>query len=108
VRLLLLLLVALLVALQYKLWFDDGGLQDVWELEGSLAARVAENARLRERNRALEAEVEDLKTGLEAYEERARLEMGMIREGETFFRVVEPEAGREAGKSGSPSGETGE
>lgn len=104
-RLLLLLLVALLAALQYKLWFDDGGLQDVWELERSLAARMQENARLRERNRALEAEVKDLKTGLEAYEERARLEMGMIREGETFFRVVEPEAGREGS---SASGEMGE
>jgi cell division protein FtsB len=108
VRLLLLLLVALLAALQYKLWFDDGGLRDVWELERSLAARMQENTRLREGNRALEAEVEDLKTGLEAYEERARLEMGMIGEGETFFRVVEPEAGREAAEGGSASGETGE
>jgi len=100
VRLLLLLLVALLTVLQYKLWLGDGGLRDVRKLEQTLAGRMAENERLRQRNRALEAEVRDLKTGLDAYEERARLEMGMIREGETFFRIVEPDPGGRSVEAG--------
>ncbi len=62
---------------------------EVRELERAIAAQREENESLRERNRALEAEVNDLKTGLDAIEERARSELGMIREGETFYQVVE-------------------
>lgn len=79
----------LLLALQYKLWFGDGGLIVVWRLGEQLEAQQQENRELRERNKALEAEVRDLKQGVAAIEERARSELGMIREGETFFQVVE-------------------
>lgn len=85
------LLVVLLIALQYRLWVGDGSLATVWRLEQAVEARRAENRRLEERNRVLEAEVQDLKQGLEAIEERARSELGMIRKDETFYQVVEEE-----------------
>lgn len=88
-RWLLLVLLVLLVALQYQLWFR-GGMNDVWDLEKSLSAQQAENAKLRERNQALAAEVEDLKTGRDAIEERARSELGMVRQGEKLIQVAEP------------------
>jgi cell division protein FtsB len=88
-RWLLLLLLLLLVALQYQLWFR-GGMNDVWELEKALDVQRAENATLRRRNEALSAEVEDLKTGRDAIEERARSELGMIKEGEKLIQVAEP------------------
>ena len=89
-RWLLLLLLVLLVALQYQLWFS-GGMNEVWELEKAVAEQKAENERLRERNEALAAEVEDLKSGRDAIEERARAELGMIRQGEKLIQVAEPE-----------------
>ncbi len=90
VSILLVLMAVLLIGLQYKLWRGNGNVLDVLELEDAVEAQRQRNETLRERNRALEAEVRDLKTGLEAVEERARLELGMIKEGETFFQVVEP------------------
>jgi len=86
---LLILLVILLVYLQYSLWFGDGSLQDVWRLHKDVEQQREENAGLRERNEALEAEVLDLQQGLEAIEERAREDLGMIKKGETFYQVVE-------------------
>ncbi len=83
-------LLVLLLGLQYRLWVADGGLADVHRLQERIAEQRAQNARLRERNRALAAEVRDLKQGLEAVEARARSELGMVGEGETFYRVVEP------------------
>lgn len=90
VRLLIAILVVLLVALQYRLWLGNGGIHEIWDLKQAIRTQRAENAALVERNRALEAEVRDLKTGLDAVEERARSEVGMIRKGETFYRIVEP------------------
>jgi len=86
---LLILLVVLLVYLQYSLWFGDGSLQDVWRLHQDVEQQRQENAVLRERNEALEAEVLDLQQGLEAIEERAREDLGMIKKGETFYQVIE-------------------
>jgi cell division protein FtsB len=83
------LLVVLLLGLQYKLWIGEGSFAEVWQLKRTLAAQQAENEELRNRNSALDAEVTDLKTGLDAIEERARRELGMIRRDETFFQVVE-------------------
>lgn len=80
----------LLLALQYQLWVGDGSQAEVWGLQRAVEAQQQENAELRERNQALAAEVNDLKTAEEAIEERARLELGMIREGETFYRILEP------------------
>jgi cell division protein FtsB len=88
-KLLIGFLVLLLVTLQYRLWLGDGGLREIWELEGTLAGQQREIESLRERNRALEAEVVDLKQGLDAVEERARSELGMVREGETFYQIVD-------------------
>ncbi len=83
------LLVLLLVLLQYRLWVGDGSLAEVWDLYRRVEAQKQENQRLRERNQALEAEVQDLKQGLEAIEERAREELGMIKDGEIFYQVIE-------------------
>jgi cell division protein FtsB len=89
-RLLLLLLLFALVLLQVKLWVGDGGWREVEQLEVSVAAQQRENETLEQRNAALAAEVDDLKQGQAAVEERARAELGMIKPGETFYRVVEP------------------
>ncbi len=82
-------LAVLFVLLQYKLWFGEGSMMEVWRLDRAIATQTAENAQLRERNQALAAEVSDLKQGVEAIEERARRELGMIKKGETFYQVVE-------------------
>lgn len=84
-----LILLALLAGLQYYLWVGDGGVVKVRELKDAIEVQKGENRRLKERNSALEAEVLDLKQGFEAIEERARSELGMVREGETFYQVVE-------------------
>lgn len=88
-RVLLLLLALLLAGLQYTLWLGSGGEREVAGLRQQVATQQAENLRLQERNDALAAEVEDLKSGEAAVEERARSELGMVKPGETFYRVVE-------------------
>ena len=88
---LLLALVLLLTWLQYKFWVGAGSSTDGVALESQVIGQKRENAGLQERNDALAAEVEDLKSGEAAVEERARSELGMIKPGETFYRVVEPE-----------------
>ncbi|MDY6891952.1 MAG: cell division protein FtsB [Pseudomonadota bacterium] len=90
-RWLLLLLLLLLVGLQYRLWFGEANLRQVWQLERQIVQQQRENQQLAERNRRLEAEVQDLKRGMAALEERARSEMGMVRKGETFFQLIAPE-----------------
>jgi cell division protein FtsB len=79
----------MLVGLQYPLWLGSGSVSESVRLKHAISRQVAENARLRERNQALEAEVVDLKSGVDAIEERARNELGMIRDGEVFFQVVD-------------------
>ena len=88
-RKLLLGLLLLLVILQVTLWFGGGGLLEVWDQHQEVEAQRDENARLRERNEALNAEVLDLKQGLDAVEEHAREDLGMVKEGEVFYQVVE-------------------
>jgi len=87
-RILLALLLVLLVALQYKLWFGEGGFSDVRRLQEKVLEQARENAQLEQRNRQLEAEVEDLRQGYDAIEERARSELGMIKDKEEFYQVV--------------------
>ncbi len=77
--------------LQYRLWFSTGGLAHLWQINRAVEQQSVENRRLEERNDALEAEVIDLKGGLEAVEERARSELGMIKEGETFVQIITPD-----------------
>jgi len=87
-RILLAVLLLLLVLLQYKLWLGEGGFSDVRRLQQKVTEQEQENSRLEQRNRQLEAEVEDLRQGYDAIEERARSELGMTKEGEEFYQVV--------------------
>lgn len=88
-RVLALLFIALILALQYPLWFGKGGWLHVRELSAQVQAQKAQNAALRARNAALDAEVRDLKQGYEAIEERARSELGMVKQDEVFFQSVQ-------------------
>ena len=83
------ILLILLVVLQYKLWVGQGSLAEVSRLKQAIEKQKAENAEQRERNDALDAEVQDLKKGVEAIEERARSELGMIKKDETFFQIID-------------------
>ncbi len=83
------ILLILIVLLQYDLWVGKASISEVKQLELALNQQAKENQRLNERNDALKAEVLDLKKGLEAIEERARTELGMIKQEETFFHVIE-------------------
>ena len=87
-RALLALLLLILVLLQLKMWFGEGGFSDVRRLEQRVEEQADENEALAQRNRELQAEVEDLRQGLGAVEERARSELGLIKESEEFYQVV--------------------
>jgi len=87
-RALLAILLLVLVLLQLKMWFGEGSFRDVRRLEQRVEQQALENEALALRNRELQAEVEDLRQGLEAVEERARSELGMIKEDEEFYQVV--------------------
>ena len=88
-RVLTLTLAALIVLIQYPLWLGKGSWLRVWEVDQQIRGQRETNRRLQARNHALEAEVRDLKVGQEAIEERARSELGMIRQDEIFFQVLE-------------------
>ncbi|NNF97497.1 MAG: cell division protein FtsB [Halobacteria archaeon] len=88
-RILVAILLILLLVLQYDLWVGDGSLATVWHLHKEVDAQELENTHLTERNETLAAEVKDLKTGLDAIEERARNDLGMVKEGEAYIQVVE-------------------
>jgi cell division protein FtsB len=87
-KLLAVVLGALIVLIQVPLWFGKGGWPRAWQLEKELLGQNAGNSRLEARNAALAAEVRDLKQGTEAIEERARYELGLIRDDEVFFQIV--------------------
>lgn len=91
-KILAFVLLLLLIWLQYKIWLQDGGLPEVIELQHEIEEVKTEVEKLQERNASLDAEVKDLKKGLDAIEERARSEMGMIKEGEIYYQVIEPKA----------------
>ena len=91
-KLIVVILIVLLIWLQYRLWLGDGGIPEVLELEQEIETVQSEVNRLQERNRALNAEVMDLKTGIEAIEERARSEMGMIKKDEIYYQVIDSES----------------
>ncbi|WP_456379164.1 cell division protein FtsB [Thiolapillus sp.] len=90
-RLLFVVLLAMLLVLQYRLWVGQGSLAEVFRLQQQIESQQQQLVQMKERNARLRAEVESLKTGLEAVESRARSDLGMIREGETFYQVIEPE-----------------
>lgn len=87
-RSLLAILLLVLIALQVKMWFGEGGYRDVKRLAVRVEEQARENEALAQRNRELQAEVEDLRQGLQAVEERARSELGMVKENEEFYQVV--------------------
>jgi len=89
-RLLFLVLLVLVALIQYPLWLGKGGWLKVWDLQRQVAAQHETNEGLRARNAALEAEVRDLATGVGAIEERARSELGMMRDGEVFVQILPP------------------
>ncbi|MGH8033206.1 MAG: cell division protein FtsB [Luteimonas sp.] len=99
-----LLLVGLLALLQYRLWNGHGGAREVAELQAKASRQTRDNSGLQQRNDALAAEVKDLKSadGGAAVEERARSELGMIKPGETFYRVVEHAAPVDAARAEQP------
>jgi cell division protein FtsB len=80
----------MLAGLQVRLWVADGGLAHTHRLANEVRAQRDENARRVARNAALDAEIQDLKSGVAAIESRARMTLGMVRDGETFFLVVNP------------------
>ena len=82
-------LVALIVAIQYPLWMGKGSWLRVWEFSTRVDQQKERNIQLAARNAGLDAEVRDLKQGTEAVEERARVELGMIKPGEVFYQVTD-------------------
>jgi cell division protein FtsB len=90
-RILQALLILIILGLQIRLWVGRGSLAEIDQLDESIAIQAAENAQLENRNQALLTEVEELKNGTDAIEEMAREDLGLIKEGETFYMIVEPE-----------------
>ncbi len=93
VKVLIAVLGLLLIGLQYRLWLSEDGVRETTRLRGEIEEQQQENERLRERNRTLAAEVQDLKKGTTAIEERARTDLGMIGKSETFYQVAAPRPG---------------
>lgn len=98
-RLITLCLAALLILIQYPLWLGKGGWLRVWDLDKQVTVAQKKNEELKARNAKLNSEVQDLKDGTGAVEERARYELGMIKDNEIFIQVLEPN-----GKPASPQG----
>ena len=89
-RILAVILGLLFFVLQYDLWIGEGSLRTVWQLQEDIAEQKKENKIISQRNESLVAEVNDLRKGDAAIEERARNELGMIKKGETYIQVVTP------------------
>ena len=94
-RFLLLMLVLLLVMLQYRLWVSEDGFREIWRLESKVETQAFDNEALKDRNTQLDAEVDDLKIGFAALEERARSDLGMVGPGESFYLFGTDEADSE-------------
>lgn len=94
-RWILTLLIVIFIALQYRLWFGQGSWEQIISLERELEEQDLINQRLRDRNEVLENEVRDLKSGLESVEERARSELGLIKDGETFYLLIDEEKNKQ-------------
>ena len=83
------LLIALLIAIQYPLWIGKGSWLRVWDMSKQVDLQKDKNIKLAARNAGLDAEVRDLKQGIDAVEERARVELGMIKADETFYQIID-------------------
>lgn len=82
-------LMVLLVLLQYEFWFSDGGMKTVWQIRHSIEKQKQINTQLDQRNQLLISEIKDLQNGHAAIEARARNDLGMVKKGEVFYRVVD-------------------
>ena len=102
-----LILLALLLALGVKLWAGEWGFREIARLQAQIAEQKAENAKLKQRNDQLAADVEDLRSGKDAIEERARAELGLIKQDEIFYQVVEPAPGEEKAASSEKNPDAG-
>jgi cell division protein FtsB len=91
-KILIAVLILVLVGLQYKLWFGDGSLSEVVQLSQELEVQKQKLQELEQRNKILEAQVLDLQNGLDAFEEKARNDLGMIKQGETFIQLIPEDA----------------
>jgi cell division protein FtsB len=92
-KILIAVLILVFIGLQYKLWFGDGSLSEVVQLSRELEIQRARLEELEARNRILEAQVLDLQNGLDAFEEKARNDLGMIKQGETFIQLIPADEG---------------
>lgn len=101
-RLIALSFVALLMLIQYPLWLGKGGWLRVWELDRQVAQVKSNNEKLKERNGKLESEVQDLKNGTDAVEERARFELGMIKKNEIFVQILDANSPASTSEHTSP------
>ena len=99
-RILIGILFLLFLWLQYRLWVGEGSLAEVYNLRNEIEHQQRQLDELRQRNQVLEAEVRDLKTGMEAMEERARTELGMIRDGEVYYQVLAPGTSSDSHRDG--------
>lgn len=88
------ILILLLLILQYRLWVGEGSLAELHALRQEVAVQKSELEAMQQRNNALRAEVHDLKKGMDAIEERARSELGMIRDTEEFYQIIDPPEGK--------------
>ena len=95
--------IALIVAIQYPLWMGKGSWLKVWEFSKQVDQQKEKNIQLAARNAGLDAEVRDLKQGIDAVEERARVEMGMIKPDEVFFQVIDKNKNAPIVKPAGPS-----
>ncbi len=102
-RALTLILAGLLILIQYPLWLGKGSWLRVWELDRQLQAHNRVNGELKRRNASLAAEVKDLKEGAGAVEERARYELGMLKEGELFVQITDQGASKPATPAAAPA-----
>jgi cell division protein FtsB len=97
-KILIAVLILVFIGLQYKLWFGDGSLSEVVQLSRELEIQRARLEELEARNRILEAQVLDLQNGLDAFEEKARNDLGMIKQGETFIQLIPADEGGSNGQ----------
>lgn len=95
-RLMTAILLIFLLLLQYRLWFGKNSVPDYYVLQQDVERQKLDNEKLVQRNRILYADIDDLKSGVEAIEERARNELGLIKEQETFFRIIPAEQSKQS------------
>ncbi|OYY73525.1 MAG: cell division protein FtsB [Gammaproteobacteria bacterium 28-57-27] len=90
-KIVIIVLVLLFTALQYHLWFGEGSWPRAQAVREKFELQMSENEKLQQSNATMEAEVLDLKTGLDAIEERARAELGLVRQGDVYFQIIQPD-----------------